>query len=82
MFSAEPLDADAAEVALLEGGTSHQASMLDSAHDIRKGAPPGRQPGSPVQAVAGSGELQRGAALSLSLEVYPAQCTRAVVAGG
>eukprot|EP00891_Asterochloris_glomerata_P002021 jgi/Astpho2/2021/Aster-x0500 len=52
---AEPLDADAAEVALLEGGTSHQASMLDSAHDIRKGAPPGRQPGSPVQAVAGSG---------------------------
>ena len=56
VYSAEPLDADIAEVALLEGATSNQASMLDSAHDIRKGAPPGRQPGSPVQAGAGSGE--------------------------
>ena len=81
LFCAEPLNADVAEVALLEGGASNQASMLDSAHDIRKGAPPGRQPGSPVQAGAGSGEkeliftfklllqLQRGAAPS-SLHVH------------
>ena len=80
MCSAEPPDTDVAEVALLEGGTLNQASMLDTAHDIRKGAPPGRQPGSPVQ--AGSGELQHGAALCLSLEVHPAWCTHAVVAGG